>query len=52
MSDHVSSKDINTVAFIVERPGAEFRLAPVIFNELRDDEFLVEMMFSGICHTV
>ncbi|KAH7386669.1 hypothetical protein DE146DRAFT_665322 [Phaeosphaeria sp. MPI-PUGE-AT-0046c] len=51
MSVQTLAKDINTVALVVDRPGANFRLTPVIFNELREDEFLIEMMFSGICHT-
>jgi hypothetical protein len=43
---------IETVALVVEKPGSGFKLTPVVFDEVRDDEYLIEMMYSGICHTV
>jgi hypothetical protein len=42
-------KDIETVALVVDEPKAGFKLAPVILDEVRDDEVLIEMKYSGIC---
>ncbi|KAJ9143439.1 NAD(P)-binding protein [Pleurostoma richardsiae] len=39
------------MALVVESPKADFRLVPVILDEVRADEVLVEMKYSGICHT-
>lgn len=44
--------NIEAVALVVDKPGGAFKLKPVVFDEIRDDEFLVEMLYSGICHTV
>jgi hypothetical protein len=44
--------NIETVALVVDKPGGAFELKPVVFDEVRDDEYLVEMLYSGICHTV
>ncbi|KAF9880812.1 hypothetical protein CkaCkLH20_01854 [Colletotrichum karsti] len=44
-------KDIETVAYVVEEVHADFKLVPVILDEIRPDEVLVEMKYSGICHT-
>jgi Zn-dependent alcohol dehydrogenase len=44
--------NIETVALVVDKPGGAFELKPVVFDQVRDDEFLVEMLYSGICHTV
>jgi hypothetical protein len=37
---------------VVEKPGAKFKMMPVVFDQVRSDEYLIEMLFSGICHTV
>ncbi|KAF3048359.1 hypothetical protein E8E12_011725 [Didymella heteroderae] len=39
--------DIETVALVVAQPKAEFKLQPIILDEIRDDEVLVEMKYSG-----
>ncbi|KAJ4321618.1 hypothetical protein N0V94_002817 [Neodidymelliopsis sp. IMI 364377] len=44
-------RDIKTVALVVSEPKADFRLQPIILDEIRPDEVLVEMKYSGICHT-
>jgi Zn-dependent alcohol dehydrogenase len=44
--------DIETEAFVVMKPGNDFKLTPVILDEVRADELLIEMKYSGICHTV
>ena len=50
-------KNIPTKALVVEEPGAPFVLRDVVLDEVRSDEVrsdevLVEMLFTGICHTV
>lgn len=52
--DHVEvvgelPRDIETVALVVDEPKAGFKLSPVILDEIRDDEVLIEMKYSGIC---
>lgn len=45
-------RDIETVALVVSQPKADFKLQPIILDEIRDDEVLVEMKYSGICKFV
>lgn len=45
-------KDIETIAYVVHNPKEDFVLEDVVLDEMRDDEVLVDMKFSGICHTV
>lgn len=47
-----ATTNIETEAFVVDAPGAPFKLTPIILDEMRSDEFLIEMKYSGICHTV
>jgi Zn-dependent alcohol dehydrogenase len=44
--------NIETEAFVVDAPNAPFTLTPIVLDEMRKDEFLIEMKYSGICHTV
>jgi Zn-dependent alcohol dehydrogenase len=44
--------NLETEAFVVMKPGDDFKLTPIILDEVRDDELLIEMKYSGICHTV
>jgi Zn-dependent alcohol dehydrogenase len=46
------TSNIETEAFVVDAPNAPFTLTPIILDEMRKDEFLIEMKYSGICHTV
>ncbi|KAF6834622.1 putative alcohol dehydrogenase [Colletotrichum musicola] len=45
------SKNIETVAYVVEEVNAPFKLVPIILDEIRPNEVLVEMKYSGVCHT-
>jgi hypothetical protein len=45
-------RNIETVALVVSGPKAEFTLQPITLDEIRDDEVLVEMKYSGICSLV
>lgn len=45
-------KNIETEAFVVTEPKAPFKLTPISLDEVRGKEILVEMKYSGICHTV
>jgi hypothetical protein len=47
--DNQKLRDIETVALVVTEPKADFKLQPIILDEIRDDEVLVEMKYSGIC---
>lgn len=46
-----SLTNIETVAYVVEKVKADFSLVPVILDEIRPDEVLVEMKYSGICRS-
>ncbi len=44
--------NIRTKALVVEYVNAPFKLMDIILDEVRSDELLVEMKYSGVCHTV
>ncbi|CAK7236801.1 hypothetical protein SEUCBS140593_009742 [Sporothrix eucalyptigena] len=46
-----STTNMETVALVVNEPKADFALTPIVLDEVRPDEVLVEMQYSGICHT-
>lgn len=48
----IPDKKIPTKAFVVESPGAPFVLKDVVLDEVRPQEVLVEMKYTGLCHTV
>lgn len=48
----IPEKQIPTTAFVVEKPGAPFVLQDVVLDEVRANEVLVEMKYTGLCHTV
>jgi hypothetical protein len=48
----IPQKHILTKAFVVESPKAPFVLQDVVLDEVRESEVLVEMKYTGICHTV
>jgi len=52
MDSTTTATNIETEAFVVDAPNAPFKLTPIILDEIREDEFLIEMKYSGICHTV
>lgn len=43
---------IETEGLVVESEGSGFQLTPIILDSMLPDEVLVEMKYSGICHTV
>ncbi|EEP77961.1 conserved hypothetical protein [Uncinocarpus reesii 1704] len=45
------SQRITTKAYVVESQGAPFTLRDVILDALQPDEVLVELKYTGICHT-
>ncbi|EKV07278.1 Polyketide synthase, enoylreductase [Penicillium digitatum] len=47
----IPEKQIPTTAFVVEKPGTPFVLQDVVLDEVRAREVLVEMKYTGICHT-
>lgn len=50
--DEALYKNIRTKALVVAKPKADFELQEVVYDEVREDEYLIEMKYSGICHTV
>ncbi|KAL3480785.1 chaperonin 10-like protein [Aspergillus californicus] len=42
---------ISTKAYVVEEKGAPFVLRDVVLDGVRPDEVLVEMKYTGLCHT-
>ncbi|KAK4249132.1 chaperonin 10-like protein [Corynascus novoguineensis] len=42
---------LETEALVVHTPGGPFEMTPIVIQNLRPDEILVEMKYSGICHT-
>ena len=45
-------RNIPTKAYVVDAKGAPFMLRDVILDEVREHEVLVEIKYTGICHTV
>lgn len=43
---------LETEALVVHGVGEGFKREAVLVKEMRPDEVLVEMMYTGICHTV
>jgi Zn-dependent alcohol dehydrogenase len=43
---------IPTRALVVEKGGSPFVLQDITLDEVRDGEVLVEMKYTGLCHTV
>lgn len=41
-----------TRAYVVESAGAPFILRDVVLTDLQPSEVLVEMKYTGLCHTV
>jgi D-arabinose 1-dehydrogenase-like Zn-dependent alcohol dehydrogenase len=52
MSVSFQPKNIRTKALVVEAPGSPFVLRNIVLDEVRDDEVLIEMKYTGLCHTV
>ncbi|KAJ5148319.1 hypothetical protein N7526_001671 [Penicillium atrosanguineum] len=44
-------KNIHTQAYVVQSKGAPFELQDVVLDEIRPNEVLVEMKYTGVCHT-
>lgn len=50
MADALSN--IETIGWVVHEPKQDFKLEELVVEAPRDDELLIDMKFSGICHTV
>lgn len=48
----VQTENIETIAYVVHNPKEDFKLEKIVLDKLQDDELLVDMKYSGICHTV
>ena len=45
-------RDIETIGWVVHDAKEDFKLEELILDGPQDDELLVDMKWSGICHTV
>lgn len=43
---------IQTEALVVMAAKEPFTMMPITLDEVRSDEYLIEMKYSGLCHTV
>lgn len=43
---------LQTEGIVLQGPTTGFEMMPVILDNMRPDELLVEMKYTGICHTV
>jgi hypothetical protein len=49
MSD---TQSITTKAYVVNEVGGPFELKDVLLGPVQDEEVLVEMMYTGLCHAM
>ncbi|GLI76564.1 hypothetical protein PoHVEF18_004837 [Penicillium ochrochloron] len=47
----IPQRKIPTKAFVVDSPKSPFVLQDVVLDEVRENEVLVEMKYTGLCHT-
>lgn len=47
-----SNQDEVTQAYVVDHVGGPFELKDIVLDTIRDDEVLVELLYTGLCHTV
>ena len=47
-----STENIETIAYVVHGPKQDFTLENIILTGMQDNELLIDMKYSGICHTV
>lgn len=47
-----ATRNIETIGWVVHQEKTDFVLEELIVDGPQDDELLVDMKFSGICHTV
>jgi Zn-dependent alcohol dehydrogenase len=43
---------LETEALVIKAGGGRFEMTPIVLQDLRPDEVLVEMKYSGVCHSV
>lgn len=43
-------KNVETVALVAEKPKDPFKLESIVLNAVRENELLIDMKYSGICH--
>ena len=46
-----ATSNIETIAYVVHDAKKDFKLEEIILGEMQDDELLIDMKYSGICHT-
>ncbi|KAK4495116.1 hypothetical protein PRZ48_013443 [Zasmidium cellare] len=51
MATEVQTTNITTPAWVVHNAKEDFKLEEIVLDEMQDSELLIEMLYSGICHT-
>lgn len=51
MTSKPAVQQFKTEALVVHEAGAPFKPTPITLDTVRSDELLIEMKYSGICHT-
>lgn len=47
-----STTNIDTIGYVVHGIKEDFKLENIVLGDIQDNELLVDMKYSGICHTV
>ena len=47
-----STNNIDTIGYVVHQAKGDWKLEDIVLTEMQDDELLLDMKYSGICHTV
>ena len=47
-----STSNIDTIGYVVHQAKGDWKLEDIVLTEMQDDELLLDMKYSGICHTV
>ncbi len=47
----VFAKDVPARGLILDRPGSDFRVGEFSRNPMQEDDILIEILYSGICHS-
>lgn len=45
-------KNVPTKAYVVHAAGSPFVMSDIVLDEVKEGEVLVELRYTGLCHTV
>lgn len=52
MADNAPTQGIETIAYVVHKEKEDWKLEDIVLSDIQDNELLIDMKYSGICHTV